>query len=60
MAYTTLERRREGPRRAKVTVTIAPQLDRAIRDAAAERGVALSWFIEDTLSAILLPASSNP
>jgi hypothetical protein len=55
MAYTTLVRRREGPRRAKISMTIAPQLDKAIRDAAAERGVALSWLIEDTLAAALLP-----
>ena len=28
MAYDTLVRRREGPRRAKISMTIAPQLDR--------------------------------
>ena len=60
MAYATLERRHEGSRRAKLSVTIAPQLERAIRDAAAERGVALSWLIEDTLAAALLPACNTP
>lgn len=60
MAYATLERRHEGPKRAKISMTIAPQLERAIRDAAAERGVALSWLIEDTLAAALLPACNNP
>ena len=60
MAYTALERRHEGPRRAKLSVTIAPQLERAIREAAAARGVALSWLIEDTLAAALLPASNTP
>jgi hypothetical protein len=60
MDHRTLTRRHEGANRAKMTVTIAPQLARAIRDAAAEQGVAVSWFIEDTLSAILFPACNTP
>lgn len=60
MDHRTLARRHEGPNRAKMTMTIAPQLAQAIRDRATEQGVAVSWFIEDTLSAILLSASSNP
>ena len=50
MAYTALERRHEGPKRARLSVTLAPELSRALRKAAAERGVALSWVIEDALA----------
>ena len=55
MAVTTTstlgpERRHEGPKRARLSVTLAPELSRALRKAAAERGVALSWVIEDALA----------
>lgn len=51
MATMTMpERRHEGPKRARLSVTVAPDLARALREAAAERGVAVSWIIEDALA----------
>lgn len=45
-----LDRRHEGPKRARLSVTVAPGLARALREMAADRGVALSWVIEDALA----------
>lgn len=50
LSTSTLERRHEGPKRARLSVTMAPELARALRDAAAEQGLPLTHVIEDALA----------
>jgi hypothetical protein len=46
----TILRRREGPKRERLSVTLAPGLARKLRDIAADQGIALTWVIEDALA----------
>lgn len=46
----TILRRREGPKRERLSVTLAPALARKLRDIAADQGIALTWVIEDALA----------
>jgi hypothetical protein len=58
LSTSTLERRHEGPKRARLSVTLAPGLVRALREAAAEQGLPLTHVIEDTLAERF--STSNP
>ncbi len=56
LSISTLERRHEGPKRARLSVTLAPELARAVRKVAADRGLPLAHVIEDTLAERFGPA----
>ncbi len=60
LSISTLERRHEGPKRARLSVTLAPDLARALREAAADRDMPLTHVIEDSLAAAFLPACNTP